>query len=261
MRLSHLKIFYFFFVFYFLFCFGGFSVWYVGTRHAGCLVARSAALERRLLIVAEGVPALAKQLGSQLLLARVGVALLLGEEHETAQGLLGSVRIALLLGLLLLGLLRSPRSLGLLCRLWHRRLSLVAEALLVAEQLPGDTELLHGELGGSSVRSALRSTEDEVGAEHDRLRRIARLALLLLGRGGGCCCCCCCSRQCSNLGVTLSERRLEGSNFGLEDGLGGRHLEEGKAYNERRCKDLEGGTMLSREGKMGFNFFRSKIFA
>jgi len=54
-------------------------------------------LERRLFSVAQGVPALAEEPGGKLALARVGFALLLAEQHEAAEGLLGSVRVALLL--------------------------------------------------------------------------------------------------------------------------------------------------------------------
>ena len=178
---------------------------------------RSGALVAGLLLVAEGVPALTEDLGSELLTSVLS-ALLLREDHEAGERLLGRVRVARLLLLLRLRLLGCLRLLG---RLDWRRDALVAEALLVAEQLPGDAELLDSELGLARVGSALRGAEDQVRAQHTwlggvsllgLLLRLGALGLCLSSRGGG-------SSQRSNLGVTLGKRSLEGSNLG--GGLGG----------------------------------------
>ena len=183
------------------------------SEHSGALVAR-------LLLVAEGVPALTENLSSELLLASVLSALLLGEDHEAGKGLLGRVRVTRLLLLLLL------RRLGRLRLLNWRRDALVAHTLLVSEQLPGDAELLDCELLLARVEFALRSAEHQVRAQHTRLGgvrglglllRLGALGLCLSSRGGG-------GSQRSNLGVTLGKRSLEGSNLG--GGLGGLgHLE------------------------------------
>ena len=207
---------------FFLFCFVVLCVFidFVGFwgQDTQGLSKRSGALVAGLCLVAEGVPALTEHLGGELLLTSVLSALLLREDHKAGERLLGRVRVARLLLLLRLRLLGCLRLLG---RLDWRRDALVAEALLVAEQLPGDAELLDCELVLARVGGALRSAEDQVRAQHTRLggvsllgllRRLGALGLCLGSRGGG-------GSQRSNLGVTLGERSLEGSNLG--GGLGG----------------------------------------
>jgi hypothetical protein len=214
-KLKHIEK---FFCFVFGFCVFLLILWVLGQDTQG-LSERSGALVAGLLLVAEGVPALTEDLGGELLTSVLG-ALLLGEDHEAGERLLGRVRVTRLLLLLLL------RRLGLLRRLDWRRDALVAHTLLVSEQLPGDAELLDCELLLARVEFALRSAEHQVRAQHTRLGgvrglglllRLGALGLCLSSRGGG-------SSQRSNLGVTLGERSLEGSNLG--GGLGGLgHLE------------------------------------
>ena len=81
--------------FYFLFVF---LCFFVGDFCLLCVASRRCDhLERRLFSVAQGVPALAEHTCRELVSARVRFTLVLGEQHEAAQGLLGSVRITLLL--------------------------------------------------------------------------------------------------------------------------------------------------------------------
>jgi len=105
-------------------------------------------LEHRLFSVAQGVPALAEEPRGELVSARVRLTLLLAEQHEATEGLLGSVRVALFLDARLARLLVTLRGGGGWCS-DAQRSDLLRERLeLLGELVDLEGKGLHGRIGG-----------------------------------------------------------------------------------------------------------------